>query len=176
MRGRSGKVRRAARAGDLSKGVIVMLSGGFVDEMNPQDVRDRMDDYIADVNADPYVQAHTNGKGLKFKLLRNQVHPHIHQAQWRKVVQALETLKPSPLILVGHSYGGAAAVSIARSLEIGGTTVDLLCTHDSIQTIDDLGDPEQGTGDRAGQPQPLRDPHARLDARTVSDRPAQPSR
>ena len=143
MRGRSGKVRRAASAGDLSKGVIVVLSGGFVDEMNPQDVRDRMDDYIADVNADPYVQAHTNGKGLKFKLLRNQVHPHIHQADWRKVVQALETLKPSPLILVGHSYGGAAAVSIARSLESGGTTVDLLCTHDSIQTIDDLGDPNK---------------------------------
>ena len=143
MRGRSGKVRRAARAGDLSKGVIVVLSGGFVDEMNPQDVRDRMDGYIADVNADPYVQAHTNGKGLKFKLLRNQVHPHIHQAEWRKVVQALETFKPSPLILVGHSYGGAAAVSVARSLEIGGTTVDLLCTHDSIQTINDLGDPNE---------------------------------
>ena len=143
MRGRSGKVRRAASAGDLSKGVIVVLSGGFVDEMNPQDVRDRMDDYIADVNADPYVQAHTNGKGLKFKLLRNQVHPHIHQAEWRKVVQALETLKPSPIILVGHSYGGAAAVSIARSLESVGTTVDLLCTHDSIQTIDDLGDPNK---------------------------------
>jgi hypothetical protein len=143
MRGRSGKVRRAASAGDLSRGVIVVLSGGFVDEMNPHDVRDRMDDYIADVNADPYVQAHTNGKGLKFKLLKNQVHPHIHQAEWRKVVQALETLKPSPLILVGHSYGGAAAVSIARSLESGGTTIDLLCTHDSIQTIDDLGDPNK---------------------------------
>ena len=98
--------------------------------------------YIADVNADPYVQAHTNGKPLKFKLLRNQDHPHIHQADWRKVVHALETLKPSPLILVGHSYGGAAAVSIARSLESGGTTVDLLCTHDTIQTFDDLGDPK----------------------------------
>ena len=103
MRGRSGKIRRGASAGDLSKGVIVVLSGGFVDEMNPQDVLDRMDDYIADVNADPYVQAHTNGKGLKFKLLENQVDPHIHQAEWRKIVQALETLKPSPLILVGHA-------------------------------------------------------------------------
>ena len=143
MGGRSGKSRRAAGAGDLSKGVIVVLSGGFLDVMNPPDVRDRMDEYIAAVNADPYVQAHTNGKGLKFKLLKNQVDPHIHQADWRKVVRALETLKPSPLVLVGHSNGGAAAVSIARSLEGGGTTVALLCTHDTVQTFDDLGDPNR---------------------------------
>ena len=142
MGGRSGKVRRAAtRAGDLSKGVIVVLSGGFVDKMNPPDVRDRMDDYVAAVNADPYVQANTGGKGLKFKLLKGQADPHIHQAEWPKVVKALEALDPSPLIIVGHSFGGAAAVSIARSLEARGTTVDLLCTHDSVQTINDLGDP-----------------------------------
>jgi len=143
MGGRSGKIRSAANTGDLSKGVIVVLSGGFFDGMNPEDVRDRMDEYIADVNADPFVQAHTNGKGLKFKLLKNQLDPHIHQADWRKVVRALETLEPSPLILVGHSNGGAAAVSIARSLESGGTTVNLLCTHDTVQTIDDLGDPNK---------------------------------
>ena len=143
MARRSGKVRLTAGAGDLSKGVIAVLSGGLIDAMNPPDVLDRMDEYIADVNGDPYVQTHTDGKGLKFKLLKNQVDPHIHQAEWRKVVRALETLKPSPLILVGHSNGGAAAVSIARSLESGGTTVDLLCTHDTVQTVDDLGDPNK---------------------------------
>ena len=143
MGSRSGKARRVARAGDLSKGVIVVLSGGFFDVMNPEDVRDRMDEYLADVNADPYVQGHTNGKGLKFKLLKNQSDPHIHQTQWRKVARALDTLKPSPLVLVGHSHGGSAAVSIARSLESGGTTVDLLCTHDAVQTLDDLGDPNK---------------------------------
>lgn len=143
MGGRTGKGRRATNAGDLSKGVIVVLSGGFFDAMNPQEVRDRMDEYIADVNADPHVQAHTGGKGLKFKLLRNQVDPHIHQAEWRKVARALETLKPSPLILVGHSHGGSAAVSIARSLQGRGTAVDLLSTHDSVQTLDDLGDPNK---------------------------------
>ncbi|MEW6321509.1 MAG: hypothetical protein AB1635_10520 [Acidobacteriota bacterium] len=121
--------------------MIVVLSGGFVDVMNPPEVRDRMDQYIADINADPYVQAHTNGKGLTFKLLSKQAHPHIHQAQWRKVAKALEVLRPSPLVLVGHSNGGAAAVSIARSLETKRVTVDLLCTHDSVQTIDDLGEP-----------------------------------
>lgn len=142
--GRSGKtVRLATSAGDLSKGVIVVLSGGFFDAMNPEDVRDRMDEYISGVNADPYVQAQTNGKGLKFKLLKDQLDPHIHQAQWRKLVRALQTLAPSPLILVGHSNGGAAAVSIARALEASGTTVDLLCTHDTVQTIDDLGDPNE---------------------------------
>ena len=139
--------------------------------MNPPDVRDRMDEYIADVNAYLYVKDNTNRKGLKFKLLRNQVDPHIHQAEWRKVVRALESLKPSPLILVGHSFGGRRR-EYARSLESRGTTVDLLCTHDSIQTIDDLGDPN-GAGERAAQPQPLCDPHASLDARAVSDRPAQ---
>jgi hypothetical protein len=102
MGARSSKGRRTARTGDLSKGVIVVLSGGFFDAMNPREVLDRMDEYIADVNADPYVQAHTGGKGLKFKLLKNQVDPHIHQAEWRKVVRALETLKPSPLILAGR--------------------------------------------------------------------------
>jgi hypothetical protein len=143
MGGRSGKALPAAGTGDLSKGAIVVLSGGFFDAMNPQDVRDRMDDYIAAVNADPFVQAHSGGKGLKFELLKDQVDPHIHQADWRKVVKALKTLKPSPLILVGHSNGGAAAVSIARSLVSVGIAVDLLSTHDSVQTIDDLGDPNQ---------------------------------
>ena len=38
---------------DLSKGVIVVLSGGGFDAMNPVEVRNRMDQYIADVNADP---------------------------------------------------------------------------------------------------------------------------
>ena len=123
--------------------MIVVLSGGLFDGMNPEEVRDRMDDYIADVNADPFVQTHTNGKGLKFKLLKNQLNARIHQGEWRKVVRALETLAPSPLILVGHSNGGAATVSIARSLERGGTAVDLLCTHDTIQTIDYLGDPNK---------------------------------
>lgn len=37
---------------DLSKGAIVVLSGGGFDGMNPLEVRDRMDQYIADVNAD----------------------------------------------------------------------------------------------------------------------------
>ena len=135
--------RRGGSAGDLSKGAIVVLSGGFIDVMNPEDVRDRMDDYIADVNADPYVQAHTNGKGLKFKLWKDQPDPHIHQAEWRRVARVLQALKPSPLVVVGHSNGGAAAVSIARSLAAGGTAVDLLCTHDTVQTVDDLGDPNR---------------------------------
>ena len=55
--------RAAAAAGaplairDLTNGVIVVLSGGGFDAMNPVEVRDRMDQYIADVNADPFVPA-----------------------------------------------------------------------------------------------------------------------
>ena len=40
-------------------------------------------------------------------------------ADWRKVCPALETLRPSPLILVA-TQRRAAAMSIARSLEKGG--------------------------------------------------------
>jgi hypothetical protein len=35
--------------------------------MNPPEVRDRMDQYILGVNADPFVQANTGGRGLTFK-------------------------------------------------------------------------------------------------------------
>jgi hypothetical protein len=37
----------------LSDGVIVVLSGGPIDAMNPREVRDRMNQLIADVNSDP---------------------------------------------------------------------------------------------------------------------------
>lgn len=125
---------------DLSEGVIVVLSGGGFDAMNPPEVRERMDQYIADVNADPYVQANTGGTGLKFKLLPNQQKSHLHQAKWRQICAALNLLTASPLILVGHSNGGAAAVDLARCLQTQGKSVDLLFTADSVLTLDDIGD------------------------------------
>ena len=64
---------------DLSAGVIVVLSGGGFDKMNPKEVRERMDQYITDVNADPFVQANTGGNGLTFKLLPNQQDKHLHR-------------------------------------------------------------------------------------------------
>ena len=105
---------------DLSAGVIVVLSGGPFDLTNPPEVRDRMDQYIADLNADPYVQANTGGNGLTFKLLQNQQFPHLHQTKWRQVCAALNLLAATPLILVGHSNGGAAAVDLARCLQSQG--------------------------------------------------------
>jgi pimeloyl-ACP methyl ester carboxylesterase len=125
---------------DLSAGVIVVLSGGPFDLTNPPEVRDRMDQYIADVNADPYVQANTGGNGLTFKLLQNQQFPHLHQTKWRQVCAALNLLAATPLILVGHSNGGAAAVDLARCLQSQAKTVDLLFTADSVLTLDDIGD------------------------------------
>lgn len=125
---------------DLSRGVIVVLSGGAFDEMNPIEVRDRMDEYIASVNADPNVQAATTGKGLTFKILPGQDSPHLNQTQWRDICNALIALAASPLILVGHSNGGAAAVDLARCIESQGKTVDLLFTCDSVLTLDDNGD------------------------------------
>jgi hypothetical protein len=46
----------------------------------------------------------------------------------------------SPIIIAGHSNGGAAAVSLSRCLGNKGRTVDLLITADSVPTIDDLGE------------------------------------
>src|SRR3954447_18096536 len=110
----------ATPARDLSHGVIVVLSGGGFDAMNPAEVRNRMDQYITDVNADPFVQANTGGAGLTFKLLAGQNKPHLHQAKWRQICDALKLLTASPLILVGHSNGGAAAVDLARCLQSQG--------------------------------------------------------
>jgi pimeloyl-ACP methyl ester carboxylesterase len=125
---------------DLSAGVIVVVSGGPFDLTNPPEIRDRMDQYIADVNADPYVHANTGGNGLTFKLLQNQQFPHLHQTKWRQVCAALNLLAATPLILVGHSNGGAAAVDLARCLQSQAKTVDLLFTADSVLTLDDIGD------------------------------------
>jgi pimeloyl-ACP methyl ester carboxylesterase len=128
---------------DLRNGVIVVLSGGGFDAMNPKEVRDRMDQYIADVNADPFVVANTGGQGLTFKLLPNQKTSHLHQAQWRQICSALRLLPASPLILVGHSNGGAAAMDLARCLQSQGKSVDLVFSADSVLTLDDIGDVNQ---------------------------------
>jgi hypothetical protein len=124
---------------DLSKGVIIVLSGGAFDEMNPPEVRSRMDQYISDVNSDPFVKANTNGKGLTFMLLPNQETKHLHQAEWRQICDALRLLAAKPLILVGHSNGGAAVMDLARCLQAQGKSVDLAFTADSVLTLDDIG-------------------------------------
>jgi len=139
------RARRVSRkpGGSLSNGVIVVLSGGPFDELNPREVRDRMNQLIGDVNRDPFVVEHTNGKGLKFKLLPGQKDKYLHQTTWRKVCAKLKKLQPWPLIVVGHSNGGAAAVSLARSLSEAELSIDLLFSADSVFTLDDLGDPNE---------------------------------
>lgn len=136
---------RAALQGTsaLSRGAIVVLSGGPVDAMNPLEVRDRMNQLIEDVNRDSYVVEHTGGRGLTFKVLVGQKEGYLHQTAWRKVCEQLKTLKPSPLIVIGHSNGGAASMSLARCLQDAGVSVDLLFSADSVFTLDDLGDPNE---------------------------------
>jgi pimeloyl-ACP methyl ester carboxylesterase len=104
---------------------IVVLSGGAVDSMNPQSVRSRMDEYIA-------------ATGLDYKILPNQRTPHIHHSRWRELIWPLRDARP--LVIVGHSNGGAAAMSLARTLA---RPVDLLVTCDSVLTLDDVGDINQ---------------------------------
>src|ERR1700722_15097032 len=128
---------------DLSQGVIVVLSGGPFDLMNPPEVLARMDQLILDVNADPYVLANTGGQGLKFKLLPDQTSNHIHQSKWPAICDALQLLTASPLILIGHSNGGAAVIDLARCLQSQGKLVDLAFTADSVLTLNDNGDPNK---------------------------------
>src|SRR4051812_32241262 len=118
--------RRETIVADLTKGVIVILSGGGFDEMNPQEVRDRMDECITRVNNDPFVQAHSGGAGLTFHLLAGQTTKHLHQTKWRALCDALKLLAATPLIIVGHSNGGAAPVSLSRGLKAGDKTLDLV--------------------------------------------------
>ena len=126
---------------NLSQGVIVILSGGPVDWTNPVEVRTRMDQIITDINADPWVLANTGGKGLIFRLLENQQTKHIHQARWKDLCDVPELLAASPLIIIGHSNGGAAAMDLARDLEDQGRPVDFLFMADSVLTLNDNGDP-----------------------------------
>jgi len=117
-----------------------VLSGGPFDALNQPEVLDHMERLITDINADPWVQERTAGSGLRFKLLQGQVNGHLHQTQWRQLRDRLQALKATPLIVVGHSNGGAAAVDLAKMLATDGRTVDLLITADSLATLDDVGD------------------------------------
>ena len=139
----TGQVSLPPRTSDLSDGVIIVLSGGPFDALNPPEVRDHMERLISDINADPWVQERTAGSGLRFKLLPGQVNGHLHQTQWRQLRDKLQALKATPLIVVGHSNGGAAAVDLAKMLATDGRTVDLLITADSVATLDDVGDINQ---------------------------------
>jgi hypothetical protein len=128
---------------DLTKGVIVVLSGGPFDWMNPIEVRNRMDQIINDINADPWVLANSGGKGLTFRLLEGQQSNHIHQARWKELCESPELLAASPLVIIGHSNGGGAAMDLARYLDGHGRSMDLLFTADSVLTLEDNGDPYQ---------------------------------
>lgn len=126
---------------DLSKGVIVVLSGGPFDFMNPREVRNRMDQVITDVNTDPYVLANTGGQGLTFKFFPGQLN-HIHQSKWPELCKLEKLHDASPLIIIGHSNGGAAAMNLARCLGPK-TVVDFAFTADSVFTLIDNGDPNK---------------------------------
>lgn len=123
---------------DLTNGVIVVLSGGPIDLTNPCEVRNRMDELIGQINTDPFVLAGTGGKGLKFKLLPGQKCSHLHHLRWRDICD-LDLHAASPLILIGHSNGGAAVIDLARCLNDQGISVDFAFTADSVLTLNDNG-------------------------------------
>jgi hypothetical protein len=112
--------------------------------MNPIEVRDRMDQIITDINSDPYVLANTGGQGLTFKFFPGQLN-HIHQSKWLEICDKLQLRTASPLILIGHSNGGAAVMDVARCLwkQDKHKIVDFAFTADSVFTLIDNGDPNK---------------------------------
>lgn len=125
---------------DLSNAAVVMLSGGAFDAMNPPEVRARMDAYVQALNATEHVRRCSGGRGLAVRLLEDQTTDHLHQSRWRDACDALIARDAGPIVVVGHSNGGASAVSLARCLEGAGREVELLITADSVPTGVDLGD------------------------------------
>jgi hypothetical protein len=100
-----------------------------------------MDEFLVGLSNNPQVQACSGGQGVTYKFLgAGQETPHIHQSKWRQVCAAIVANPVSPLIVVGHSNGGAAAVSLSHCLAEKNIGVDLLITADSVKTADDLGD------------------------------------
>lgn len=61
----------------------------------------------------------------------------IHNSQWKSVCRDLNSLtareKPKRLILIGHSYGGDAVISISHC--VGTQPVDLMVTIDTVEKI-----------------------------------------
>jgi hypothetical protein len=125
---------------DLRKGAIVMMSGGGFDGANPPEVRARMDAYLDAVNAAEVVNRCSGGQGMTYKLVPDQQGKHVHQTKWQKLCDVLAERNSTPIVIAGHSNGGAAAISLSRCLEGKGKTVDLLITADSVATGNDLGD------------------------------------
>lgn len=50
--------------------------------------------------------------------------------QWRDLIAPLAGPRPGPLILIGHSFGGDAALELAAELGRAGAAVDLVVTLD----------------------------------------------
>jgi hypothetical protein len=127
-------------ARDLSAGVIVVLSGGGFDAMNPKEVRDRMDSVHHRRQRRSVRAGQHRRQRPEVQAAAEPADEALHQAKWRQICSALNLLAASPLILVGHSNGGAAAVDLARCLRSQGKSVDLLFSCDSVLTLDDIGD------------------------------------
>ena len=142
------KVGRApsapAMSNRLDNAALVVLSGGPTDDLNPWDVRLLMESLFLDVNASDVVQQNTtDGKGLRYRLLPGQQWARNHHTDWPALAETLTQEPASPLILVGHSNGGAGVINLARALKKAKKTIDLAITVDSVFTLIDNGNPNK---------------------------------
>lgn len=80
---------------------------------------DRMAKDLAKVRIKAEVHGHLNGSGIRSKILRQR---------------AGSSRKRQKLVLVGHSFGGNAALAIARQLRAKDIRVDLVVTVDPTRS------------------------------------------
>lgn len=80
---------------------------------------DRMAKDLAKIRIKAEVHGHLNGSGIRAKILRQR---------------AQSTRKRPKLVLVGHSFGGNAALAIAKQLRAEDIKVDLVVTVDPTRS------------------------------------------
>ncbi len=132
--------KAAGCTSDLSKGTVVVLSGGAFDGINPQEVLQQMEIFIQSLNQSTLVKQCSNNKGLRTRLLPGQTTFRNHQSEWSKLCAEIAKQNFSPIVIAGHSNGGASSLNLARCLEEKNIQVDLLITADSVANGGDNGD------------------------------------
>ena len=79
-------------------------------------------------------RAPREGKALAERLAKKHARANLTWHSWWDTIDPEPLLGPSPLILIGHSFGGSACLTLARQLARRGKTVDELLLLDPVPT------------------------------------------
>lgn len=79
-------------------------------------------------------RAPRDGKKLAERLARTYPRANLTWHSWWDTIESQKLRDASPLILIGHSFGGAACLRLAKDLEKIGKSVDELLLLDPVPT------------------------------------------